>query len=122
MDPEETNKILLHTVPNSWERQAYIQGWEFKRQYSKDTCNIFEHTEIAEAIYKGGAPYKNNQRAEADRVSYGRKKKVGASASPSNSKQGRTGNCKRSNASHPSDEPTGANKTCLMHGPGHYSK
>ena len=30
MDPEELNEILLHAVPNSWERQAYLQGWDLE--------------------------------------------------------------------------------------------
>ena len=46
----------------------------------------------------------------------------GASASPSNPKQGRSGKRKRSNAGHPSDEPTGAKKKFLIHGPGYSSE
>ena len=81
MDPEYLNQILLHAVPNSWVKQAYIQGWYFGGRSYKETCEMFERMEIAEVIYKGGAPSKNIQWAEADRVIYGRKKKGGASAS-----------------------------------------
>ena len=84
MDPEELNKILLWAVPNWWERLAYILGWDFKRQSYKETCDIFECTKIAKAIYKGGAPSKNIQQAEADHVSFGRKQEGGVAASPSN--------------------------------------
>ena len=83
---------------------------------------MFECMEIAEAIYKGGAPSKNTQRAEADRASFGRKKKGRASTLPYNPEQGRSGKRKGRNAGHLSDEPTGAKKTCLLHGPGHSSE
>ena len=42
MDPEELNKIILHVVPNSWAKQAYIQGWDFEGRSYKDTCDMFE--------------------------------------------------------------------------------
>ena len=41
MDPEAFNNILLHTVPNSWARQAYIQGWDFEGRSYKETCDMF---------------------------------------------------------------------------------
>ena len=66
---------------------------------------MFEHTEIAEAIYKGVAPSKNTQQAESYRASSDRNKKGGASASPSNPEQGRAGKRKISNTGHPSNEP-----------------
>ena len=74
---------------------------------------------FAEAIYEGGAASKNNQREESDHASYGRKKKGGPSALPSNPEKGRSGKRKRTNAGHTRDDPTGAKKTCLLHGPGH---
>ena len=46
MIPEEINEILLHSVPNAWAKQAYLQGWDFDRRTYKDTCDIFEHMEI----------------------------------------------------------------------------
>ena len=122
MGPEELNEILLHTVPNSWAQQVYLQGWYSKGRTYNDTCNNLERMEIVKAIYKGGAPSKNTQRAEANRDSSGRKEKGGASASPSKPDQVHSGKRKRSNTGHPSNEPTGANKTCLIHGPGHSSE
>ena len=121
MDSEELNDILLHAIPNSWAKQAYIQGWGFEERSYKETCNIFERMEIAEEIYKGGSPTQNTQRAESDRASSGRNKKGGASASPYNPEQGRTGKCNINNSGHPSDEPTGTKNTCLLHGPGQSS-
>ena len=29
MPLEDLNEILLHLVPNGWENQSYMQGWEF---------------------------------------------------------------------------------------------
>ena len=83
---------------------------------------MFERTEIAEAIYKGGAPSKNTQRSEANRASSGRKKKGGSSTSTSNPEQGRSGKRKRNNVGHMRDDPTRAKKTCLLHGPIHPSE
>ena len=83
---------------------------------------MFERMEILETIYEGGAPYKNTQREEADRASSSINKKGGASASPSNPDQGRADKRKIINAGHPSNELTGAKKTCLLHGSGHSSE
>ena len=41
---------------------------------------MFVRMVIAEAIYEGAEPSRNNQRAEDERVSSGSKKKGGASA------------------------------------------
>ena len=120
--PEELSDILPHSIPNSWAQQAYIQGWDFEVSTYKDTCGMFERIEIAEAIYKGGSPSKNNQWEEYDRASSGRKKIGRASASPSNPKQGRAGNRNRSDAGHPRDDMTGAKKTFMLHGTGHSSE
>ena len=95
MDPKELNKILLHDVPNSWTRKAYIQGWDLEGRSYKEICNMFERTETAEAIYEGGAPSKNTQRAESDRDISGRKKKGGESASPYKPEKGRAGKRKK---------------------------
>ena len=74
MNPEELNKILLHAVPNSWAQQSYIQEWDFEERSYKETCDMFEHTETTESIYKGGATSKNTPRAEVDHASSVRKK------------------------------------------------
>ena len=63
MPPEELNKILLHAVPNGWENQAYLQGWEFEMKSYKDTCELLERMETEEKIYRGGSTSKNPTRA-----------------------------------------------------------
>ena len=78
--------------------------------------------EITEMIYEGGSPSKNNQWAEANRSSFGRNKKGGGAASLSSPKNGRTGKRKGNDTEHPRYAPTGANNTCMLHGPGHSSE
>ena len=82
---------------------------------------MFERMEITEAIYVGGAPSKNTQRAEYDCASFVSNQKVGGSALTSNPKKGRAGKRKKSDVGHPSNAPTGAKKTCMLHVPGHSS-
>ena len=53
INTKELNKILLHTVPNEWERQYYFQGWGFETKTYRETCGIFEQMEIAEQVYEG---------------------------------------------------------------------
>ena len=52
--PEDLNKILLHAFPNGWEKQAYLQGWDFEMKSYKATWKLFKISEVAEKIYKGG--------------------------------------------------------------------
>ena len=118
MYPEELNEIILHVVPNSWAKKAYIQGWYFEGRSYKETWNIFEHMETAEAIYEGGALSKNTQWKESNRASSGTNKKEGAYALPSNPYQGWPGKRNINDAGHMSDASDGAKKTCLLHGPG----
>ena len=107
MDPEELNNILLHDFPTSLGKQAYIWWWDFEGRSYKDTCKMFKRMETSEAIYEGGAPPKNTQQEQSDRSRYGRKKKLGSSASPSNPEQVRSGKRRRNNAGHMSDDMTG---------------
>ena len=83
---------------------------------------MFEWMEITKKIYKGGETSKNTPLAEADCDSSGRNKKGRASTLTYNGDQGCTGKLKRSNAVHPIDKPTWANKTCLLYGPRHPSE
>ena len=118
MPPEELNQILLHAVPNGWEKQAYVKGLDFKMKRYKATCKLFERMEIAEKIYEGRNTPKTPTREDSNRASLDRKKKLGEAASPNNPKMGHSGKCKTKNAGHPSDRPTGG-RTCVLHGPGY---
>ena len=51
--PKEINEILIYALPNSWSKQAYLQGWDFKMKTFRETCAIFDLMEISEQVYKG---------------------------------------------------------------------
>ena len=40
-------------MPNSWSKQAYVQGFYCETIYFKKSVNMFENMEIAESIYEG---------------------------------------------------------------------
>ena len=79
----ELKKILLNSMPNSWSRQAYIQGFDCESITFKKAVNIFERMEIAESIYEGivEPSYKKTTRADANRVGHSRQKRGEASSS-----------------------------------------
>ena len=77
MPPEELSDIFLHAVPNSWAKQSYLQGWYFEMKIYKAMCELFEIMKVAEKIYGGGNASKIPPRADANRASHGRKRKVG---------------------------------------------
>ena len=39
-------------MPNSYSKQAYVQGFNCENISFKKAVNVFEHTEIAESIYE----------------------------------------------------------------------
>ena len=78
--------------------------------------------DVAEVIYEGRAPSKDNQQEEVDRAIFGRNQKGGESASASNPEKGCAGKRRRNDSRNPRDAPTGAKNTCMLHGPGHYSE
>ena len=49
----ELNEIIWNSMPNSWSKQAYVQGFGCKFISFKKYFNMFEHMEIAEYICKG---------------------------------------------------------------------
>ena len=40
-------------MPNVWNKQAYVQGFDYKTVTFKEYVNNFEHMEIVETIYEG---------------------------------------------------------------------
>ena len=82
----------------------------------KATCELFEIMETAEKIYKGGNTSKTTTRADANRASYGRKRKGGEDALPNKPETGCSGKREKKSVGHPSDRPT-RGKICLLHGP-----
>ena len=85
----------------------------------KETCDMFEQTEIAEQVYEGGTPSKTPTRADANREGHIRKCKGGESASPTNPKKGRSDKRKTKNSGYPSNVRTVDKKIFILHGPVH---
>ena len=53
MGGTELNEILLNSIPNSWSKQAYVQGFNCETISFKKSVNLFERMEISESIYEG---------------------------------------------------------------------
>ena len=51
------NGILLNSMPNSWSKQAYVKGFDWKSITLKKSVNVFERMDIAEYIYKSVVEY-----------------------------------------------------------------
>ena len=51
----ELNEIVLHSMPNGWAKQDFIQSFYFETSPFKEAIYMFDHMEIAESIYEGGA-------------------------------------------------------------------
>ena len=47
----ELNEILLNSMPTSWSKQAYVQGFDGESILLKKEVKKFERMEIAESIY-----------------------------------------------------------------------
>ena len=83
---------------------------------------MFEQIEISEQLYEVGTPSKTPTRAETNRDTHIRKRKVVESDSSSNPEKGLTGKRKTKNSGSPSDVPTRAENICFLHGPGNKSE
>ena len=46
------NEILLNSIPRSWSRQAYVQGFDCESITFKKDVNMFERMEISKSTYK----------------------------------------------------------------------
>ena len=73
----ELNEILLNSIPNSWSKHAYVQGFDCESITLKKYVNMFECMEISESIYKVVVEpsYKKPTRADANRASHNRHKR-----------------------------------------------
>ena len=48
----ELNEILLNSMPTSWSKQVYVQGFDCESITFKKAVNMFESMEISESIYE----------------------------------------------------------------------
>ena len=64
--------IMLNIMPNSWSKQAYIQGFYCELISLKKYVNTFDRMEIAESIYEGvlEPSYKKYTRADINRAGH----------------------------------------------------
>ena len=46
MEKEELNKIILHDVPNLWDKQAYLKGYDFEVRTYRETYKTLKQMEI----------------------------------------------------------------------------
>ena len=115
------NEILLNIMPNSWSKQAYVQGFDFESITFKKAVNMFEHMEIAESIYEGVVElsYKKPPRAYSNRAGHSRKKIGEVALSWTRPKKSESAGKRRKRHI---DILTGKSKTCLIHGPRHSSE
>ena len=47
------NKILLNSIPTSWIKRAYFQGFDCEYIYLKKEVNMFGRMDISKSIYEG---------------------------------------------------------------------
>ena len=64
----QLNDILLNSMPTSWSKHAYVQGFDCESITIKKAVNMFERMEIAEFIYEGVVEpsYKKPTRADTN--------------------------------------------------------
>ena len=83
----------------------------------RETCAMLDLIEVSEPVYKGQSPYKKILMADSNHGIHVRKRKGEESAQTINPKKGHTDKYKTKNELSPSNRPTSANKTCLLHVP-----
>ena len=73
----ESNNILLNSMPNSWIKQAHVQGFDREHILLKKIVNMFELMDISEYIYEGVAEpsYKKTTREDSNRAGNSSQKK-----------------------------------------------
>ena len=48
----DLNDIILNSMPNSWSKKSYLQGFDCESINFKAAVNMFKRMEIAESIYE----------------------------------------------------------------------
>ena len=114
------DEIILNRMPNSWYKQAYVQGFDCESISFKKAVNMFECMEITEYIYKGVVEpsYKKPTREYANRAGNSRKKR-GESASSKTHPVTIESSDKRQKWY--VDHSRRKSRTCLIHGLRHSS-
>ena len=113
----ELNRKFLSTMPNSWSKQAYVQGFDYESITFKKSVNMFEQMEIAESIYEGVSEpsYKKTTRTDTTRASHSRQKRGESASSHTYYEMSESTDKRRKRYI---DYPEGKSKPiCLIHGP-----
>ena len=73
----EKNEVVLNSMPNSWSKQAHVQGFDCESITFEKAVNIFECMKIAKSIYKivVEPSYKQSNRENDIRYGYIRLKR-----------------------------------------------
>ena len=108
-DEYELNNIILYASPIGWDKQYYLQGWNFDSNPYKKTCNTSEIMEIVEQVYEEVKNYKKINRSDSNRAGHIRNKKRGESALPSKPEKGHSGKSKKTNSGNRNYQTTGEN-------------
>ena len=73
----EVNKIILNNMPNSWSKQAYVQGFDCESITFKKAVNMFESMKISESIYEVvlEPSYKKHTQSDSNHACHSRQKR-----------------------------------------------
>ena len=117
----ELNEIMLNSMPNSWRKRAYEQGFDCESIPLKKAVNMFERMEIVQYIYKGILePYYNKTTREGGKHSGNSRLKRGEYDSPNNYHEmsESSGKCRKVYVVYPKGR---SKPTYLIHGSGYSS-
>ena len=70
----EFNEVLLISIPNSWGKQAYLQGFGCETITYKKAVNMLKHMEISESIYEVVVEYSYKESTMADSTCVGHRR------------------------------------------------
>ena len=107
-------------MPNSWSKQACVKGFDNKFIYFQNSVNMFERMEIIESIHKGivEPSYKKSIREDANRDGHISNKRGQSNSSQTHPTTGEIASKRRKRYV---DCSKTKSKTCLIHGPRHFS-
>ena len=118
MEMEDLNENILHTVPNGWAKQSYLQGWDLSWRPTGKPVQFSSTWKFLNGSTKGGylLKYPLGQKPIVTVTSGNeREEKLPCLPTPRRSALASA----KKNSGCPSDATTEAKKTFLLHVPGH---
>ena len=115
------NHILLNSMSNICYIQPYLQGFDCEYITFNNAVNMFHRMEIAESIYEDlvEPSYKKPTWEDSNCAGHSRQKREEVASSRTHPEEGESAGKHRKRYV---EIPTGKSKTCLIHGPVHYSE